>query len=100
MRSTQPRWQAKRGWWQRRSPRILTAAGFAGAIAGLLLVLGIAGVRPFGTGGTSPAQADRQCRTVMKFTAVRRPVFTMDAQGRPHLSYRVESVSRPVIRCR
>jgi hypothetical protein len=100
VRSVQPRRKSRSGWWQLRSRRILTAGSLAGAIATMLLVLAVAGVRPFGASGTNSAQADRECSTVERLMQVRRPLFTLDAQGRPHVSYRVESVWQPVIRCR
>jgi hypothetical protein len=101
VRSVRPRSKPSRwGWWQLRSRRIVAAGCMAGAVAAALLVLSIAGVRPFGTSGTSSAQADRQCFTVEQRVRARHPQFRIDAQGRPHVSYRVETVLRPVIRCR
>jgi hypothetical protein len=97
--SVQPRRRSVPAWWRLPSRRILTAGAFAGAMATLLLVLAIAGVRPFGTGGTSPAQAERKCSTVETRVRERRAVLRVDAQGRPHVTYRVETVLRPVIRC-
>lgn len=97
--SVQPRTRSRPGWWRLPSRRILTAGAFAGAMASLLLVLAIAGVRPFGTSGTSPAQAERKCTTVEKRVRERRAVLQVDAQGRPHVTYRVETVPQPVIRC-
>jgi hypothetical protein len=99
LRSVEPR--RRTSWWDRlRSRRILAAGSLAGAVAAALLVLAIAGVRPFGTSGTSPAQAERTCSTVEQLTRVRRPLLRVDAQGRPRLTYRVEWVLQPVIRCR
>jgi hypothetical protein len=63
-------------------------------------VLAIAGVRPFGAGGTSPAQAERKCTTVETMVRERRASLRVDTQGRPHVTYRVETVPQPVIRCR
>jgi hypothetical protein len=100
VRSVQPRQKSWSDRWQLRSRRILTAGAFAGAIAAALLVLAIAGVRPFGTSGTSSAQADRQCSTVEQLVRVRRPILRVDAQGHPHVSYRFVTVWQPVIRCR
>jgi hypothetical protein len=100
VRSVQPRRQAARASWWRRSPRLIAATGFATAIAALLLVLSIAGVGPFDNGGTTPAQADRQCSTVMKVVPVRRPVLKINEHGAPAVTYRVEMMPRPVIRCR
>jgi hypothetical protein len=97
--SVQPRQRLRFGWVRLPSRRILTGGAFAGAMATLLLVLAIAGVRPFGTGGTSPAQAERKCSTVETRVRERRAVLRVDAQGRPHVTYRVETVLRPVIRC-
>jgi hypothetical protein len=102
LRSVEPR--RRRAWWSSpsrpRSRRLLAGGSLAGAIAAALVVLAIAGVRPFGTSGTSPAQAERTCSTVEQLTRVRRPLLRVDAQGRPHLTYRVEWVPQPVIRCR
>lgn len=101
LRSVEPR---RRSWWSGRSRlgsrRVLGGVSLAGAVAAALLVLAVAGVRPFGTSGTSPAEAERTCSTVEQLTRVRRPLLRVDAQGRPHLTYRVEWVLRPVIRCR
>jgi hypothetical protein len=97
--SVQPRPRWRPDWWRLPSRRILTGGAFAGAMATLLLVLAIAGVRPFGTSGTNPAQAERKCSTVEKKVRERRAVLRVDAEGRPHLTYRVETVPQPVIRC-
>jgi hypothetical protein len=86
--------------WRLSPRRLVTAGAFAGAIAVVLLVLAIAGVRPFGTSGSSPAQADRECVTVDRLVRVRRPMLRVDSQGRPQVTYRVESVKQPFIRCR
>jgi hypothetical protein len=101
VRSVQPRRRPIRWGWRQLSARRLVAAGcLAGAVAAALLVLSIAGVQPFGTSGTSPAQADRKCVTVEQRVRVRQPYFRVDAQGQPQLSYRVETLLRPAIRCR
>jgi hypothetical protein len=97
--SVQPR--RRTSWFDRlRTRRIIAAGSLAGAVAAALLVLAVAGVRPFGTDGTSPAQAERTCSTVEELTRMRRPLLRVDAQGRPQLTYRVEWVLQPVIRCR
>jgi hypothetical protein len=101
VRSLEPRPRATRwGSWQLRSRRLVAAGCLASAVAAVLLVLSIAGVQPFGTSGTSPAQADRKCVTVERLVRVRRPHFRVDEQGRPQVSYRVETVLQPTIRCR
>lgn len=66
----------------------------------MLVVLAIVGVQPFGTSGTSPAEADRDCATVERVVRTRRPMLRVDSQGRPQVTYRVESVKQPFIRCR
>jgi hypothetical protein len=98
-RSLEPR-QTRRGSRWRLHPRLVTAGAFAGAIAVVFVVLAIAGVRPFGTGGTGPAQADRECVTVERVVRIRRPLLRVDSEGRPQVTYRVESVKQPFIRCR
>jgi hypothetical protein len=101
VRSVQPRRRPIRwGWRQFRARRLVAAGCMAGAVAAALLVLSIAGVQPFGTSGTSPAQADRKCVTVEQRVRVRRPHFRVEADGEPQLTYRVETVLQPAIRCR
>jgi hypothetical protein len=101
VRSLEPqRTSSRASRWRLHRPRLVTAGAFAGAIAVLFVVLAIAGVRPFGTSGTGPAQADRECATVERVVRVRRPLLRVDSEGRPQVTYRVESVKQPFIRCR
>jgi hypothetical protein len=100
VRSLQPSKKWRAGWGRVRSRRLLATGALAGAVTVLLLALAIAGVRPFGASGTSPAQADRECFTVERVVRVKRALLEVDSQGLPHVSYRVESVKQPFIRCR
>jgi hypothetical protein len=100
VRSLQPSEPARTSWGRVRSGRLRAAGALAGAMAVLVLALAIAGVRPFGTGGTSSAQADRECVTVERVVPVKRAMLEVDSEGRPHVTYRVDSVKRPFIRCR
>jgi hypothetical protein len=100
VRSVQPQRSPWASRWRLHPRRLVTAGAFAGAIAAVLVVLAIAGVRPFGTSGTGPAQADRECATVERVVRVRRPILRVDSNGRPQVTYRVESVEQPFIRCR
>jgi hypothetical protein len=100
VRSLEPQQTPRASRWRLHRPRLVTAGAFAGAMAVVFVVLAIVGVRPFGTSGTSPAQADRDCATVERVVRIRRPILRVDSQGRPQVTYRVESVKQPFIRCR
>jgi hypothetical protein len=100
VRSVAPQRTSRASRWRLHRPRLVTAGAFAGAIAVVFVLLAIAGVRPFGTSGTGPAQADRECATVERVVRIRRPILRVDSEGRPQVTYRVESVKQPFIRCR
>ena len=84
----------------RRPLRVVVAGwGLATALAVVALGLSLVGLLPFTSGG-SPAQADRDCKTVMVERHQRRPYFVRDRNGDVEVRYRVEWVPRLVRRCR
>jgi hypothetical protein len=80
--------------------RLRLAFGSAVAIAALLLLLSIAGLRPFGTGGTTGAKADRECVTVQEWVLAREPTLVVADDGHLRVQYHTELVARPRVRCR
>jgi hypothetical protein len=78
----------------------LAGVGFAVALAAMVVVLGAAGLLPIHLGGGSHAQAERDCRTVMVERRERVPSFVRDANGDFVVRYDIQTVSRPVRRCR
>jgi hypothetical protein len=78
---------------------LFTATGFAGALAGLALLLGVAGVLPVSSQRGQPAQADDPCRTVIIERRERQPVFEKGPDGEIRLRFVPTVVPRPVKRC-
>jgi hypothetical protein len=87
-------------WRRRESPRLRAALASAVAIATLLLVLSIAGLRPLGTSGTPGAAAERHCMTVRTWSVEREPLFVVARDGRLALRYRTALAPQARIRCR
>jgi hypothetical protein len=83
-----------------RLPRLRLAVGSAAALASLLLLLSIAGLHPFGMGGTQGADADRKCVTVNDWVVVRKPILVFGPHGPVTVRYRTEWATQPRIRCR
>ena len=80
--------------------RVVVAGwGLATALAVVALALNIAGLLPF-TSGSSPAQADRNCKTLLIERSERKPYFVRGRTGAVQVRYRVETVPRLVRRCR
>lgn len=84
----------------RQLRRLLVGVSFAGALAVLMVVLAIAGVRPLGTSGTTGAAADHHCVTVQNWALVRRPRLVVSDSGRLAIVTRTELALQPHIRCR
>ncbi len=84
----------------RRHLRVLVAGwGLATALAVVTLALSVTGLLPF-TSGSSPAQADRNCKTMIVEGPERKPYFVRRRNGAVHVRYRLETVPRLVRRCR
>ena len=79
--------------------REVAGSGLATALAVVTLALSVTGVLPF-TSGSSPAQADRNCKTLLIERSERKPYFVRDRNGAVQVRYRVETVPRLVRRCR
>jgi hypothetical protein len=87
---------------RRELPRLkLVAAGcaFASVLAILAVGLSLAGLLPLTSSGT-PAQAHRNCTTVLVQREQRVPQFVRDKAGVVHVHYRTERQPRLVRRCR
>jgi hypothetical protein len=97
MESIAPGRRAWRG--LRRPPRLVAAAGFAGAVAAVLLMLSIAGALPLDIGGAPDATADRECRTVDEWRVERIPTLSVAPDGDLQILYTTKLVLRPAIRC-
>ena len=79
---------------------VVAGWGLATALAVVTLALSITGVLPF-TSGSSPAQADRNCKVSLVERSVRKPYFVRGGRnGAVQVRYRVETVPRLVRRCR
>ena len=84
----------------RRHLRVVVAGcGLATALAVVMLALSVTGVLPF-TSGSSPAKADRNCKTLLIERSERKPYFVSGRNGAVQVRYRVETVPRLVRRCR
>jgi hypothetical protein len=84
----------------RRQLRVLVAGwGLASALAVVALALSVAGLLPF-MSGSSPAQADRNCKTMVVERAEREPYFVRRPDGTIRVRYRVVTKPRLVRRCR
>ena len=83
-----------------RRPRLLAAVCAAAALGAVLAVLAVAGALPTPLQRDKPASAKDSCRTVVIERVERRPRFVVGEDGEVKLSYRRESVRRPVTRCR
>ncbi len=84
----------------RRHLRVLVAGwGLATALAVVTLALSVTGLLPF-TSGSSPAQADRNCKTMVVERSQREPYFVRRRNGAVQVRYRLETVPRLVRRCR
>jgi hypothetical protein len=84
----------------RRHLRVLvTGWGLATALAVVGLALSVTGLLPF-TSGSDPAQADRNCKTIVVEHSQRMPYFVRRHSGAIQVRYRVETVPRLVRRCR
>jgi hypothetical protein len=80
--------------------RVLVAGwGLASALAVVALVLSVTGLLPL-TSGSSPAQADRNCTTMIVERSVRKPYFVRRREGEIQVRYRLEMEPRLVRRCR
>ena len=92
-----PRQRAAR---DRRHLRIMVAgAGLATVLAVAAAALSMVGLLPFGS-GSSPAQADRDCTSMVVERSERRPFFVRGRSGGIEVRYRAEWVPRLVRRCR
>jgi hypothetical protein len=86
---------------RRRRPRLVFAgAAAATALAGCLLVLGLAGLLPFTAGHTRPAVGGSRCQTVVVERWRRVPVFERARDGSLRLVHRWRQVPQAVRRCR
>lgn len=84
----------------RRQLRVLAVGwGLASALAVVALALSVTGLLPL-TSGSSPAQAGRNCKTMIVERSARKPYFVRGRNGTIHVRYRVEIVPRFVKRCR
>ena len=84
----------------RRHLRVVVAGcGLATALAVVTLALSVAGLLPFTSGSTS-AQADRNCKTMIVERSERKPYFVRRRNGAVQVRYRLETVPRLVRRCR
>ena len=83
----------------RRLRLVAAGWGLATALAVVAIGLGLAGLLPFTSGG-DPAQADRDCTTVLRDRAQRVPYFVRQSDGVVQVRYRVERVPQLVRRCR
>jgi hypothetical protein len=83
-----------------RQLRVLAVGwGLATALAVVTLALSVTGLLPL-TSGSSPAQADRNCKTMIVERSTREPYFVRRGNGAVQVRYRVETVPRLVRRCR
>jgi len=85
---------------KRQRRRLTVALGTAMAVATLLVVLSLAGIRPLGTGGTPGAAAGRDCTTVTDWVVQREPTLKVGADRRIHIVTEPRLVARPTVRCR
>jgi hypothetical protein len=84
----------------RRQLRLLVVgSGLATALAVVTLALSVTGLLPL-TSGSSPAKADRNCKTMIVERSARKPYFVHRRSGAIQVRYRVEIVPRFVRRCR
>jgi hypothetical protein len=84
----------------RRHLRVVVAGcGLATALAVVTLALSVTGLLPFTSGSTS-AQADRNCKTMIVERSERKPYFVRRRNGAVQVRYRLETVPRLVRRCR
>jgi hypothetical protein len=92
---------ARRAARERRRLRVVIAGtGAATALAAVAVAMSVSGLLPLTSGGGSPAEAERQCRTVVVERMERRPYFVRDRSGEPQVRYRLERVPRYIRRCR
>jgi hypothetical protein len=92
-----PRQRTRR---DRRQLRVLVAGcGLAGALAVVALALSVTGLLPL-TSGSSRAQADRNCKTMIVERSERKPYFVRRRDGAIRVRYRVVTEPRLVRRCR
>ena len=83
----------------RRSWRpAFAAAGLAGGLASVALVLGLAGAGPLGEGDDAVKARD-DCRYVTVTRTERVPAVVEDARGEPTVRFRKRRVERQVRRC-
>ena len=84
----------------RRHLRIMVAgAGLATLLAVAAAALSLVGLLPFSSGG-SPAQADRDCTSMVVERSERRPYFVRGRSGEVEVRYRAAWLPRLVRRCR
>jgi hypothetical protein len=82
------------------SLRVLVVGwGLASALAVVALALSVTGVLPF-TSGSSPARADRNCKTMVVERSQRKPYFVRRRDGTIQVRYRSVTEPRLVRRCR
>jgi hypothetical protein len=84
----------------RGARRLVVALGAAAAFAAVMFALSLAGVRPLGTGGTTGAEAERQCISVTQWRVQREPAVTVTEAGRLVLSSRLRLEPQRRLRCR
>jgi hypothetical protein len=84
---------------RRRLGTLVAAGALSASLATFTLILGVAGLLPWGLGHSRSVEAGSDCKVVTVVRHERRPILVVDGDGKIRTEQRVVAVHKPVKRC-